>query len=640
MKFSKSAARCAFVVLFGASAFAAAQNSNPPAPKQQQAPNGKVIFSRSIDANGQTVTNAAPQPAPAKAPIATDAERKSVTFTAYDLDVHLRTASHGIAVRALLTVRNDGKTPLVIVPLEISSTLNWQVVRVDEPNGSRDAAYEVATLNSDADHTGQLHEAAIKLAKSLAPGAMLKLDVEYAGTIEPTAQRLLALGTPDDVAAHSDWDGIDTAFTGLRGFGNVAWYPVAAPPVILGDGARLFDEIGTQMQRMAAARFRLRLTVEFPHGQAPTIALVNGHAIPLKVTDWPTAGADVPGVATGEFAEAELGFTTPSLFAAIRNRHDGANMALWTSPADDINASSWTQAEKDVAPFLQQWLGQKPRARLTILDLPDAADMPFETGPLLVTGIQDGDPEQLKAILSHALSHAWFTSPHAWLDEGVAFFMGTLWTEQEQGREKALGILEAGREALALAEPASPGVSAGEPLGVASTPAYYRTKAGYVLWMLRTMTSDDALAAALRAYDPARDTSTQPPSELETLLEKSSGSNLHWFFADWVDADHGLPDLSITHVYSSPEQSGNWLVAVSVKNAGYAAVQVPVIVRAGETVITHRVIVPAQGSVTPRILIQGRPTQVQVNDGTVPEVGSSEHVTDVDITNAPAQKLQ
>jgi hypothetical protein len=68
-------------------------------------------------------------------------------------------------------------------------------------------------------------------------------------------------------------------------------------------------------------------------------------------------------------------------------------------------------------------------------------------------------------------------------------------------------------------------------------------------------------------------------------------------------------------------------------------VQVPVIVRAGETVITQRVMVPAQGSATPRILIQGRPTQVQVNDGTVPEVSSSEHVTDVDIKSAaPAQK--
>ena len=102
-----------------------------------------------------------------------------------------------------------------------------------------------------------------------------------AARLRESAQRLLAIGTPEDVALHSDWDGIGVAFTGLRGFGNVVWYPVSAVPVILGDGARLFDEIGEQKMRMAGAHFRLRLTDEFPHGHAPTIALVNGHPVPL-----------------------------------------------------------------------------------------------------------------------------------------------------------------------------------------------------------------------------------------------------------------------------------------------------------------------------------------------------------------------
>ena len=33
------------------------------------------------------------------------------------------------------------------------------------------------------------------------------------------------------------------------------------------------------------------------------------------------------------------------------------------------------------------------------------------------------------------------------------------------------------------------------------------------------------------------------------------------------------------------------------------------------------------GTDDPRILIQGKPTEVQVNDGTVPETQASEHVT-------------
>ena len=107
------------------------------------------------------------------------------------MDVHLRPAAQQIAVRALLTVRNDGHSPLAHVPLQISSSLNWEAIRI----AARDVPFTVATLNSDVDHTGQLHEAAIPLvaplAQPLAPGASLQLDVTYSGVIPQSAQRLI-----------------------------------------------------------------------------------------------------------------------------------------------------------------------------------------------------------------------------------------------------------------------------------------------------------------------------------------------------------------------------------------------------------------------------------------------------------------
>jgi len=53
---------------------------------------------------------------------------------------------------------------------------------------------------------------------------------------------------------------------------------------------------------------------------------------------------------------------------------------------------------------------------------------------------------------------------------------------------------------------------------------------------------------------------------------------------------------------------------------------VPVTVRNPDTSVTQRVLVPARGKATQRILIQGRPTEVQANDGTVPETEASVHV--------------
>ena len=629
-------------VVFAGLALSSSAQSSQQAPLQNPSPSGKILFSRSVDENGETHGVPAAEQSSIKmasAPSAEDADRQAVTFTDFDMDVRLRSAVQQIAVRTLLTVRNDGKAPLARVPLQLSSALNWERIRV---NG-RDAAFQVATLNSDADHTGQLHEAAVNLARPLAPGASLQLDVSYSGTIAPSAQRLLVIGTPEDVALHSDWDRIGVDFTGLRGFGNVVWYPVSSVPVILGDGARLFDEMGEHKLRLAGARFRLRLTVEFPHGRTPTVALINGHSFPLFVTESGTLDQrqEVSSVATATLDGATLGFEAPSLFVAIRTPHSGTNFTAWTLPENDIAEQSWGEAATAVTPFLQGWLGQRPRSQLTLLDLPDAQDAPFESGALLATSIRQASADQLDGILAHALTHAWMQSPRAWLSEGVAHFMGTLWVEKQRGRDLALGSLEVGRTALALAEPESPGQSAGQPLAAAISPVYYRTKAAYVLWMLRDVVGDQTLSAALRAYDPAQDQGKEMRS-FEKLLETAGiRPNLSEFFDDWVDKDKGLPDLSVEGAFPTPASAGNWLVSVNLINNGYASAEVPVTVRSESNSATQRVLVPARGKVAQRILVQGKPVEVQVNDGTIPETQSTIHITRLaDPGNNPATSSQ
>ncbi len=154
--------------------------------------------------------------------------------------------------------------------------------------------------------------------------------------------------------------------------------------------------------------------------------------------------------------------------------------------------------------------------------------------------------------------------------------------------------------------------------------------------MLRDIAGDATLSAALRAYNPADDTSLgylrdQGPSSFEKLLEQASvRRDLSWFFADWVDADKGLPDLTIDSIFPAPAQAGNWLVAVNISNSGYASAEVPVTVRSDTNSVTQRVVVPGRGKAVQRILILGKPTSVQVNDGTVPETQASVHVTRLD----------
>ena len=712
----------AALVIFVLATLSCTAQTTPTQPAQQPAPpvsqphQGKILFSRTTDESGQTTTQTGPAVVPPQeapkaqlaAPEATEGvlAPPQVAFTAFDLDVHLLPAAQQIAVRALVTIRNDGKNPLTRIPLQISSSLNWEAIRID----TRNIAFRVATINSDADHTGQLHEAIIPLVQPLPPGQILSLDVTYSGPIALSAQRLQSIGAPDSLAQHSDWDQISLPFTGLRGFGNVVWYPVVSVPVMLGDGARLFDEIGSHKLRLHGARFRLRLTVEFPHGQAPTVALINGHSVPLAITE-PSGALDqsqeVASVATADSGLSTLGFEAPSLFVAIRTPHPGPNLTAFALPEDNVAVEFWSTAATAVTPFLKGWLGQHPRSQLTLLDLPDPDDAPFETGALLAASLREphSKTNALNGVLVHALTHAWLTLPAtqassassnlsasqnspalpnsaapnsplapnypqlppAWLNEGVANFISTLWEEKQNGRDSALRMLEADRAALALVEPASPGQNPGQPLASAISPVYYRTKAAYVLWMLRDLAGDPALAAAFRTYydsaanpavantaagspAPVKGTGFSPyinskdstgalapeggssGKSFEKLLEATEyHPDLAWFFADWVDADKGLPDLTIDGVFPTSASAGNWLVAVNVSNAGYAAADVPVTVRSGTgsdaRSVTQRIRVPARGKAIQRILIQGKPTEVQVNDGTVPETQASIHIT-------------
>jgi len=600
-----------------------AQPSPPDAAQEDQLPppRGKVLFSRSSN-DAQQPDAKEPQSSDVKV---NDVERSAPTFTAYDLDVHLLLKEQGIAVRAQVTVRNDDSQPLARLPLQLSSSLKFETVSVE----GQKLVFTQQIINSDADHTGQLREAVVTLPKALAPKSELKLDVVYSGTMPASTKRLEDIGTPADLAQQSDWDKISADFTGLRGFGDVVWYPVSSVPQALGDGAKLFTEIGRQKLRQQNAQVAVRVTAEYM-GTAPNAAVINGHFVPVPAPAV-TPTASFPGVVNFSLPATRLGFGTLNLFLATRVVHEGNSLRVLAADYDEPDVQGYLTAATMVQPLIEQWLGNKPKKSLTIFDLPDKHDAAFEQGAVTATGLQAIEPQELADALSHSMAHAYFQSPREWLNEGVANFIGTLWIEQTKGREAALEHLEASRGALALGEPSSPGESPGQPLIEAADAVYYRNKSTYVLWMLRDIAGDKALSAALRVYDPKQDTTSE---YFEHLLEHASGKDLKWFFDDWVYQDKGLPDLSITAITpSTSAQAGQYLVAIDLANDGYASAEVPVTVRSQANAQIARVLIPARSKVTHRMLITGLPTEVVVNDGIVPEIQASIHHRDINMTD-------
>jgi hypothetical protein len=576
------------------------------------APPGKVILSRSID---DGATPAKPSMVQAGAP-ATDAERQAITFLAYDLDVHLRPKEHAMAVRARIQLRNDSSNPLSRLALQISSSLQWTSVHV----GDTTASFSQQLLSSDIDHTGSLREAVIPLAQPLAPQQSIAVDVTYEGDAGLSATRLEQIGTPDDVAEASDWDRVADDFIGLRGFGNVAWYPVASVSVKLGDGAKFFTQAALERQRQSQATVTMRVTEEF-FGEAPNLAVLDGATLTVTPTSLPAAS--VPGIVTCTLPPTRLGFASPSLFLLARTAQKGSGVDVFARTDDVANAQAYMTAATMVTPLIHRWLGTEVRGPLTIIDLPERGDAPFEDGDVLFADVRGTDPEKLANVLIHSLTHLYFRSTYEWLQEGVPTFMGSLWEEQSGGRDLAIQQLDNARGALSLAEPGDAATLDGQALLMARDPVYYRTKATYVFWMLRDLAGDEELSRALRAYQPGSDTTG---IGFEQVLERASGKDLKWFFEDWVYHDRGLPDLSIAGVYPSKASvPGSYIVAVDVANSGTAEAQVPVSVSSRTVTVTEMLRIPAKGKVSHRFVVQGQPSEIGVNDGTVPEVEASVH---------------
>ncbi len=581
--------------------------------------------------HGSVVANSAGQsPAQASSEIAEtkfevpDATRRAILFTKYALDVRLETRDATMHARAIVTVRNADATALDAIPLQISSSLKWEGIDA----GGKPLRFAHHTVATDADHTGAMNEALVTLAAPLAPGGEQTLTVFYSGAMVPNAQRLTSIGTPPDVALHADWDGIREEFTGLRGFGNVLWYPVCNVPVALGDSDRFFSEIGLTKLRESAATVSMTVTEEFT-GAAPTVAFLDGVPVTVQATP-PAAGSDLPGVATAKLPETKLGFATPTLFLARRTLETGNGLKFYARQSDAAATQSYMTAASILTTQMTDWFGVKPKTELSVLDPPEPADSPFEERALVITNIANVDPKQLLGPMSHVLTHAYFQSPRPWLEEGAAQFMASVWTEHEGGRGTAITQMDNQRGALSLAEPGDPDKDSGQPLVAAHDPIFYRTKAAYVFWMLRGIVGDKPLAAALQQYDAAED---QSSDYFQHLLEKTSGQPLDWFFNDWVNRDRGLPDLNIENVTSSKgSQEDSYIVAVTVSNAGTAVADVPVTIYSGDATVTARMRIEAKGRATHRFLVHGRPEQVQVNDGTTPETEASVHRKDITYT--------
>ena len=547
-------------------------------------------------------------------------DREAFTFTSYDLNVRVEPEQQRLGVRGKITLRNDSQAPQKIAVLQISSSLDWRSIRA----GGKQLQFVSQPFTSDIDHTGTLSEAIVTLPDAVAPKGTVDLEIAYEGVIVLDATRLMRLGAPEATAHSSDWDQISTKFTAVRGVGYVAWYPIATEAVDLSEATSLFDVVGRLKVRESASKMHFRIE-ETGEGELPQI-LISGAM--CTVTLFEQMG--LSHIVVADCAPMPLGPIVPTLVIANYAVLERPDITVRYFHGHEAAATAYAEAAGRAAPFIMEWIGALQKKAETA-DLADPSAAPFESGPLLLTPLTSSDPKLAGLAAAHQLTHAAFSSPRPWIDEGLAHFAQVLYLEHQNGRQAALDYMGSHRSALSAAESEKRKQTtvprSEDELNRSLVNTYdeelYRSKAMCVWWMLRDMVGDQALKNALVSYRAEQD---KEPTYMQRLIQRQTQRDLGWFFDDWVYRDRGLPDLKVASAFTRQTSPEVYLLTITVDNLGAAGAEVPLAVKFDGGEVTKRLVVRGKSNAVIRVEVPKPPQEIVVNDDSVPESDMTNNV--------------
>lgn len=539
--------------------------------------------------------------------LAAGLDREAFTIARYDLEIRLEPEQQRLGGRGKITLRNDSAQPQKISALQISSSLHWLSIKAD----ARPLQYVTQPYTSDIDHTGALSEAIVTLPAEIKPKDSVELEVGYEGVIPLDTTRLTRVGVPQTIARHSSWDQITPSFTAVRGAGYVAWYPIATESADFSVGNGLFEVVDRWKAREAQAEMKIYLCTQA--GDSTTLS--------MRMNEPPRKGGNGGGYdhhICEQYRFEPLGTVTPTFVVADYVSGAKAPLDLLSLPGHEDGAATYANARQPALKFVIGWFGN-PSGQVTIADFPDSSSAPFESGGLLLASMAAEDSKLAGINLVHELVHSALPSSRPWVYEGLAHFAEAMYRQEQGGRQAALDLLGMHRAAFLDSEKevtVGPEENPGQPLATTFDETYYRAKAAYVWWMLRDMIGDDALKQALAKYRTEDD---KDPKYVEQLIEAVAKRDLSWFFDDWVYHDRGLPDFRVQSVHPWTTEKGVRFITVTIENLGNAGAEVPftLLFTGGE--ITKKIEVRARSTASTRVELPQPPSEIVVNDGSVPE---------------------
>ena len=238
---------------------------------------------------------------------------------------------------------------------------------------------------------------------------------------------------------------------------------------------------------------------------------------------------------------------TPLMTAA------GVPQSIWTFPADSAFAMDGPfRRVNAIVDTLGAYIGPFPYAKLAHVESSTRFGGMENAGAIFYAERGYASRRMSEGVVVHETAHQWFGDAvterdwhHLWLSEGFATYFAALFYELAGDTATFHRRMAEAREAYVAS-----GVVNRPVLDFAVTDymqllnANTYQKGSWVLHMLRGLIGDDTFRRGIREYYATYRDSTALSDDLRVVMERASGQDLGWFFAQWL-TQPGYPQVRV-----------------------------------------------------------------------------------------------
>jgi tetratricopeptide (TPR) repeat protein len=241
------------------------------------------------------------------------------------------------------------------------------------------------------------------------------------------------------------------------------------------------------------------------------------------------------------------------IFQEYKSDEAGMDLHVFFKPTHQSLAPTYTTTAVQEFTYFITLYGLPPSQKLNVVELPEDT-VPYAWAPEIAALAGTSITEKTNyRLLADAIAHQWWgvsvspaTKDDWWLSDGFSRYSEAMYVENAAG---AAGLEEAVKDMSvgALAYDTVP-LSSASKLDVFSTEfqSLATDKGAMILHMLRSVLGEDKYNKTMREFAEQFAGKSASMADFQAIAEKNYGSQLTWFFSQWLDST-GAPEFKLKY---------------------------------------------------------------------------------------------